>query len=83
MGVDVKFYWQKLLQKNKSIALVTKPEEGYFYFYTDDFMRDFNNYTNKGVEFTQPIRHESYGTVSVFKDLYGNLWDLIGPNISN
>lgn len=55
----------------------------FLFLYTDDFMRDFNNYTNKGVEFTQPIRHESYGTVSVFKDLYGNLWDLIGPNISN
>ena len=55
----------------------------FLFLYTDDFMRDYNNYTNKGVEFTQPIRHESYGTVSVFKDLYGNLWDLIGPNISN
>ena len=54
----------------------------FLFLYTDDFMRDYNNYTKKGVEFTQPIRHESYGTVSVFKDLYGNLWDLIGPDIS-
>ena len=51
----------------------------FLFLYTDDFMRDYNNYLSKGVEFTQPIRQEPYGTVSVFKDLYGNLWDLIGP----
>ena len=51
----------------------------FLFLYTDDFMRDYNNYLSKGVEFTQRIRHEPYGTVSVFKDLYGNLWDLIGP----
>ena len=43
-------------------------------------MRDYNNYTNKGVEFVRPIQHEPYGTVSVFKDIYGNLWDLIESN---
>ncbi len=53
----------------------------FLFLYTDDFMRDYNHYKNKGVEFIQPIRHEAYGTVSVFKDLYGNLWDLIGPNV--
>lgn len=54
----------------------------FLFLYTDDFMRDYNNYTSKGVEFIRPIHHEPYGTVSVFKDIYGNLWDLIGPNVS-
>ena len=53
----------------------------FLFLYTDDFMRDYNNYTNGGVEFIRPIQHEPYGTVSVFKDIYGNLWDLIGPNV--
>lgn len=52
----------------------------FLFLYTDDFMRDYNNYTNKGVEFVRPIQHEPYGTVSVFKDIYGNLWDLIESN---
>ena len=52
----------------------------FLFLYTDDFMRDYNNYTNKGVEFVRPIQHEPYGTVCVFKDIYGNLWDLIESN---
>ena len=51
----------------------------FLFLYTDDFIRDYNNYTSKGVEFIRPISQESYGKVSVFKDLYGNLWDLIEP----
>jgi catechol 2,3-dioxygenase-like lactoylglutathione lyase family enzyme len=44
---------------------------------TDDFRRDYNAYQAKGVEFTEAPREESYGTVVVFRDLYGNLWDLV------
>ena len=51
----------------------------FLFLYTDDFIRYYNNYISKGVEFIQPISQESYGKVSVFKDLYGNLWDLIEP----
>ena len=51
----------------------------FLFLYTDDFYRDFNNYTSKGVEFTIAPHVEEYGTVAVFKDLYGNLWDLIEP----
>jgi catechol 2,3-dioxygenase-like lactoylglutathione lyase family enzyme len=51
----------------------------FLFLYTDDFERDFNLYTNRGVEFVRPPQKESYGTVAVFKDLYGNLWDLIQP----
>jgi hypothetical protein len=39
--------------------------------------RDYKNYTSKGVEFIRVPATEDYGIVSVFKDLYGNLWDLI------
>lgn len=52
----------------------------FLFLYTDDFYRDFENYSTKGVEFTIPPHVEDYGTVAVFKDLYGNLWDLIQPS---
>lgn len=51
----------------------------FLFLYTDDFERDFNTYCNRGVVFVRPPQKESYGTVAVFKDLYGNLWDLIQP----
>ena len=51
----------------------------FLFLYTDDFYRDYNNYKSKGVEFTIEPHVENYGTVAVFKDLYGNLWDLIEP----
>jgi catechol 2,3-dioxygenase-like lactoylglutathione lyase family enzyme len=51
----------------------------FLFLYTDDFWRDYNNYLQKGIEFVREPVTESYGTVAVFKDLYGNLWDLIEP----
>jgi catechol 2,3-dioxygenase-like lactoylglutathione lyase family enzyme len=48
-----------------------------FFLYTDDFWRDFNAYKERGVIFIREPTVESYGTVAVFADLYGNLWDLI------
>lgn len=51
----------------------------FLFLHTDDFWRDYNNYREKGVEFVREPAEEAYGTVSVFKDLYGNLWDLIEP----
>jgi catechol 2,3-dioxygenase-like lactoylglutathione lyase family enzyme len=50
-----------------------------FFMHTDDFWRDYQAYTRQGVEFKGPPREEAYGTVVVFRDLYGNLWDLIQP----
>ena len=44
---------------------------------TDDCLRDYAAYKAKGVDFTESPREESYGTVVVFRDLYGNLWDLV------
>ncbi|MFZ5967184.1 MAG: VOC family protein [Bacillota bacterium] len=44
---------------------------------TDDFWRDYNEMIEKGIEFVREPKEQSYGTVAVFKDLYGNLWDLV------
>jgi catechol 2,3-dioxygenase-like lactoylglutathione lyase family enzyme len=49
----------------------------FLFLYTDDFWRDFRTYQAKGVVFVREPSEESYGTVAVFKDLYGNLWDLV------
>jgi catechol 2,3-dioxygenase-like lactoylglutathione lyase family enzyme len=51
----------------------------FLFLYTDDFWRDFRSCKAKGVVFVREPREESYGTVAVFKDLYGNLWDLLQP----
>ncbi|MBI1782866.1 MAG: VOC family protein [Sphingobacteriales bacterium] len=49
----------------------------FLFLTTDDFWRDYNNMTGKGVKFVRNPVEEVYGTVAVFEDLYGNLWDLI------
>ena len=49
----------------------------FLFLFTDDFWRDFEAYKAKGVVFVREPKDESYGTVAVFKDLYGNLWDLL------
>ena len=52
----------------------------FLFLHTDDVWRDFRAYKERGVIFVREPRAESYGTVAVFKDLYGNLWDLLEPN---
>ena len=49
------------------------------FLYTDDFARDYQRYKGKGVTFVREPKAEPYGTVAVFRDLYGNLWDLLQP----
>ena len=50
----------------------------FLFLHTDDFQRDYTAYSARGVKFVeQQPRHEAYGTVIVFEDLYGNRWDLI------
>jgi catechol 2,3-dioxygenase-like lactoylglutathione lyase family enzyme len=49
----------------------------FLFLYTDDFWRDFHSCKAKGIVFVREPQEESYGTVAVFKDLYGNLWDLL------
>jgi catechol 2,3-dioxygenase-like lactoylglutathione lyase family enzyme len=48
-----------------------------FFLHTDDFWGDYNRLEAKGVKFVESPREESYGTVVVFEDLYGNRWDLV------
>ena len=51
----------------------------FLFLHTDDFWRDFNAFTARGVVFVREPKEEVYGTVAVFEDLYGNQWDLIQP----
>jgi catechol 2,3-dioxygenase-like lactoylglutathione lyase family enzyme len=52
----------------------------FLFLYTDDFYRDYQAMLEKGIYFIRPPAKEVYGTVAVFEDLYGNLWDLIEPS---
>jgi len=51
----------------------------FLFLHTDDFARDFELYTSRGVRFVRPPSDEPFGRVAVFADLYGNLWDLVEP----
>ena len=51
----------------------------FLFLYTDNFWRDYNNMQEQKINFVRPPVKEPYGTVAVFEDLYGNLWDLIEP----
>ncbi len=70
------------------LAKASKPEQEEFignqaggrvflFLGTDDFWRDYNEMVSKGIEFVREPKEQSYGIVAVFKDLYGNLWDLV------
>ena len=50
---------------------------------TDDFWRDYNEMIAIGIEFVREPKEQSYGIVAVFKDLYGNLWDLVKFNVNH
>ena len=50
-----------------------------FFMETDDFAADHATFVARGVVFREAPRHEAYGTVAVFEDPFGNLWDLIEP----
>ncbi|MBX3054847.1 MAG: VOC family protein [Anaerolineae bacterium] len=74
---------------NLLLARATTPEQTavigqqtggrvFLFLQTDDFWRDYHNMLTAGVQFVRPPKTELYGTVAVFADLYGNLWDLIG-----
>ena len=75
------------------LALAVTPEQSsrignqtggrvFLFLHTDDFWRDYDALSRKGVVFRRSPVEESYGTVAVFEDLYGNLWDLIQPRIA-
>lgn len=51
----------------------------FLFLFTDDFERDYQNLLDHDIRIVRPPSKEEYGTVAVFADLYGNLWDLIEP----
>ena len=51
----------------------------FLFLHTDNFSRDYERYRTNGIVFVREPKAEPYGTVAVFKDLYGNLWDLVEP----
>ena len=53
----------------------------FLFLYTDDIKRDYLNLVNKKVTIIEELTNKPHGTVLVFADLYGNLWDLIEPRI--
>ncbi|AHA07864.1 VOC family protein [Bacillus toyonensis] len=70
------------------LARASKPEQDSFignqsggrvflFLNTDDFWRDYNEMISRGIEFVREPKEQEYGIVAVFKDLYGNLWDLL------
>jgi len=52
----------------------------FLFLNTDDFWRDYNDFVDKGIKFVREPKEAEYGTVAVFEDLYGNLWDLLQLN---
>lgn len=71
----------KLASTNEQRAAVGKQGAGVVLFFleTNDFERDHARMLAAGVVFREEPRHEAYGSVAVFEDLYGTLWDLIQP----
>jgi catechol 2,3-dioxygenase-like lactoylglutathione lyase family enzyme len=55
----------------------------FLFLYTDDFWRDYNKMIADNIKFVREPKEEDYGTVVVFEDLYGNLWDLVEPRNAN
>ena len=73
------------------LARASKPEQEPFignqsggrvflFLNSDDFWRDYEDMKTKGIKFIREPKEETYGTVAVFEDLYGNLWDLLELN---
>lgn len=52
----------------------------FLFLQTDDFQRDYDSMRKAGINFIREVKEEEYGTVAVFEDLYGNLWDLFQAN---
>lgn len=55
----------------------------FLFLHTDNFEKDYQNLIDHQIEIVRQPQKEEYGTVAVFKDLYGNLWDMIEPTESN
>ncbi|WP_371878132.1 VOC family protein [Ferrimonas sp. SCSIO 43195] len=66
----------------EQLALVGNQIGGrvFLFLSTDDFWRDYHRMLELGSHFVRPPQEQDYGTVAVFEDLYGNLWDLLQFN---
>jgi len=69
-------------RQTESVGNQTGGRVGFFLF-TDDFWRDYNTMTDRNINFIRSPTEFEHGTVAVFEDLYGNLWDLIEPSENN
>lgn len=80
--------WKEFGGSTILLAKASKPEQEAFvgnqaggrvflFLRTDDFQRDYNEMIDQGIEFERAPKSMDYGTVAVFKDLYGTLWDLV------
>jgi catechol 2,3-dioxygenase-like lactoylglutathione lyase family enzyme len=84
--------WVRVAPKGGGVALLlaraVTPEQAavignqgggrvFLFLETEDFARDYAAFTARGVNFVREPKTESYGTVAVFEDLYGNKWDLL------
>lgn len=65
--------------KSEQVPYIGKQTGGrvFLFLQTDDFWRDYKEMVSIGIKFVREPKAASYGTVAVFEDLYGNLWDLI------
>jgi catechol 2,3-dioxygenase-like lactoylglutathione lyase family enzyme len=79
-AVETSFLLAKAVGAEQEAAIGKQSGGRVFLFLsTDDFWRDYNQMSARGVEWVRPPMTQPYGTVAVFRDLYGNQWDLIGP----
>ena len=72
-----------MIQSIAHVALVVRDYPGgrvTFFLRTDDFWRDYDTLRSRGIEFARPPMAAPYEMVAVFKDLYGDLWDLVRPD---
>lgn len=69
----------------EQVACIGRQSGGrvFLFLYTDDFWRDYADYQHRGVDFIRPPQAQPYGLVAVFRDLYGNAWDLIEASPGN
>lgn len=64
----------------ETVGRQTGDNRVFLFLATDDFERDFARFSERGVRWVRETKVEEYGTVAVFEDLYGNLWDLVQFN---
>jgi catechol 2,3-dioxygenase-like lactoylglutathione lyase family enzyme len=75
-GTTVLLAWASTPEQEAAIGQQTGGRV-FLFLSTDDFWRDYNEMLSAGITFAREPKEASYGTVAVFVDLYGNLWDLV------